>query len=66
MYGIKVLGHPNMCRILTDYGFKGNPLRKDFPLTGYIEIAYDDSLQVIKNFPIETAQEFRFYQFNNP
>lgn len=53
-------------RILTDYGFKGYPLRKDFPLMGYVEIVYDDSLQSIKLLSVETAQNFRFFQFNNP
>jgi len=66
MYGVIVLGHPNMRRILTDYGFKGNPLRKDFPLTGYIELVYDDSLQTIRSLPIEMAQIPKFYKFNNP
>lgn len=63
-YKIFVTSH--LRRILTDYGFKGHPLRKDFPLMGYVEIAYDDSLQSIKLLPLETAQALRFFQFNNP
>jgi len=66
MYGIKISMHPNLRRILTDYGFKGHPQRKDFPLTGYIEIAYDDSLRAIKSSYVETAQTFRFYRFDGP
>lgn len=56
----------NLRRILTDYGFKGHPLRKDFPLMGYVEIVYDDSLQAIRLLPLEASQALRFFQFNNP
>ncbi len=66
MYGIKFLFHKGLRRILTDYGFKGYPLRKDFPLVGYIDLLYDDSKQTIKISPMELAQNLRFYKFENP
>ncbi len=55
-----------MRRILNDYGFKGHPLRKDFPLIGYIEYVYKDSIRSIKILPVESAQNLRVFQFNNP
>ncbi len=55
-----------MRRILTDYGFKGHPLRKDFPLTGYLELFYDDSLKMLTYKPVSLAQEYRNFQFSNP
>lgn len=66
MYGIKFLFHIGLRRILTDYGFKGHPLRKDFPLLGYFEVYYDDSIQLIKVVPVELAQSLRFFKFENP
>lgn len=66
MFGIKFLFHVGLRRILTDYAFKGHPLRKDFPLLGYVEVFYDDSLQSIKVSPLELSQSLRFYKFDNP
>lgn len=66
MFGIKFLFHSNLRRILTDYGFNGHPLRKDFPLLGYFELFYDDSKQVIGFCPVEVSQAMRFYQTENP
>jgi len=65
MYGIKFIFHPNLNRILTDYGFKGYPLRKDFPLTGYLNIIYFNSLQFLKFQPIEFLQNLRKFFFVN-
>lgn len=61
MYGIKFLFQVGLRRVLTDYGFKGHPLRKDFPLLGYCDVYYDDSVQSIKVAPIELAQSLRFF-----
>jgi len=66
MFGIKFLFHIGLRRILTDYGFKGYPLRKDFPLLGYVDVFYDDSIQSIKVVPLELAQNLRFFKFSNP
>jgi len=55
-----------MRRILTDYGFSGHPLRKDFPLTGFVEIYYDDSRKRIVSEPVELAQEYRVFTLNSP
>ena len=66
MYGIKFLFHNNLRRILTDYGYKGHPLRKDFPLIGYIDIYYDEVLQGIALRAVETSQAFRYYEFESP
>ena len=66
MFGIKFLFHIGLRRILTDYGFKGYPLRKDFPLLGYVDVYYDDSIQAIKVVPLELSQNLRFFKFENP
>jgi NADH dehydrogenase (ubiquinone) Fe-S protein 3 len=66
MFGICFLNHPDLRRILTDYGFEGHPLRKDFPLTGYFEFRYDDSKKRVISEPVELAQEFRYFDFASP
>lgn len=66
MFGVFFTGHPDLRRILTDYGFEGHPFRKDFPLTGYTELRYDDELKRIVSEPIELAQEFRRFDYSTP
>lgn len=66
MNGIYVEQHPDLRRILTDYGFEGYPLRKDFPLSGYTEVRYDDSQKRVIYEPLELSQEFRVFNFNSP
>jgi NADH-quinone oxidoreductase subunit C len=66
MYGVAFTGHPDMRRILTDYGFSGYPLRKDFPLTGYVELRYDDELKRVVYQPVRLVQEFRDFDFMSP
>jgi len=66
MYGIKFLLHKNLRRILTDYGFQGYPLRKDFPLIGFTELRFDDLYQSIFVEPVEATQKFRFFKFESP
>jgi NADH/F420H2 dehydrogenase subunit C len=66
MHGIYIEQHPDLRRILTDYGFEGYPLRKDFPLSGYTEVRYDDSQKRVIYEPLELSQEFRVFNFNSP
>ena len=66
MYGILFSGHPDLRRLLTDYGFKGYPLRKDFPLTGYVEVRYDDAQKRVVYEPVKLVQEFRSFDFESP
>lgn len=66
MFGILFSGHPDLRRILTDYGFQGHPLRKDFPLTGYVEVRYDDDAKRVVYEPVKLTQEFRSFDFESP
>jgi NADH-quinone oxidoreductase subunit C len=66
LYGIRFTGHPDLRRILTDYGFQGYPLRKDFPLTGYVEVRYDDEKKRVVYEPVKLTQEFRDFDFESP
>ena len=66
LYGVIFTGHPDMRRILTDYGFDGHPLRKDFPLTGFVEVRYDDQEKRVLYEPVRLTQEFRKFDFLSP
>ena len=66
MYGFLFTGHPDLRRILTDYGFEGHPLRKDFPTTGFVEVRYDDAAKRVVYEPVELRQEFRSFDFLSP
>jgi NADH-quinone oxidoreductase subunit C len=66
LFGIFFADHPDLRRILTDYGFEGHPMRKDFPLTGYVEVRYDDEQKRVVYEPVKLTQEFRTFDFLSP
>jgi NADH-quinone oxidoreductase subunit C len=66
LYGILFAGHPDLRRLLTDYGFEGFPMRKDFPTTGYVEVRYDDTVKRVVYEPVQLRQEFRNFDFLSP
>ncbi|KAJ9085795.1 putative NADH-ubiquinone oxidoreductase 30.4 kDa subunit, mitochondrial [Entomophthora muscae] len=65
LFGVFFTGHPDLRRILTDYGFSGHPLRKDFPLTGYVEVRYDEDRKRVVTEPLELAQAFRSFDYSS-
>ncbi len=66
LFGVLFDGHPDLRRILTDYGFDGHPLRKDFPMTGFVEVRYDDEEKRVRYSPVRLTQEFREFDFLSP
>ena len=66
LYGIRFVGNPDLRRIMTDYGFEGHPLRKDFPLTGFVELRYDEAQKRVVYEPVELTQDFRSFDFMSP
>lgn len=66
LFGVLFAGHPDLRRLLSDYGFEGHPLRKDFPMTGYVELRYDDEQKRVVYEPVQLTQEFRTFDFLSP
>jgi len=66
LFGVLFEGHPDLRRLLTDYGFDGHPLRKDFPMTGFVEVRYDDDEKRVRYEPVRLSQEFRQFDFLSP